>query len=253
MLAEHLDNSNAAFAALPEYLQAVITESELVRLAGEAEAAMRSHPTGSRGSRTVEQILDVTEELFAGGDLAAISTNRIADELGVNVATIYRYFENLEAIVAMVCLRYEINLHLMLAILFEPIARVDDWRTECSSIIDAIAKHRIARPERPPLAAVLQIKQTYKPIADAATQTSGEVLGTILHIRRPEIPLERWVEIASVSSVMLRSGLSVACMATPPDMEHIELLKGMSERYFEPFVEGPVQVALSAVADRAVA
>lgn len=243
MLDEYLDRSNPQFAALPGYLQSVLIESRLVALARDAEDAMRSRPAGARGERTVEQILDVTEELFARGDLAAMSTNRVAAELGVNVATIYRYFENLESIVAMVCLRYEVRLHLMLATLFEPIARVDDWRAECGSIIDSIARYRIARPENPPLAAVLQVKEAYRPIADAATWTSGEILGSILNLRRPEIPLDQWLPIARVSSVILRSGLSVACTADPPDLEHIELLKGALERYFEPFVDSPVAVA----------
>lgn len=240
MLDDYLTKSSEFFAAVPEYLQLVLINSELADLSREAEAAMRTQPTGTRGERTVEQILDVTEELFGAGDLDAINTNKVADELGLNVATVYRYFDNLEAIVAMVCLRNEIRLHLMLANLFEPMSHVEDWRAESAAIIDGIAQYRLARPERPPIAAVLQINETYRPIGDAIIQTSGEIVGAILHKRRPEISLERWTEIGRVSSVMLRSALSTACMAQPPDFGHIELLKGMSNRYFEPFIEGPI-------------
>jgi len=240
MVDDYLTSRNEVFASLPDYVQGVLAASPLSTLARKHERAMRAMPTTVKGERTLEQILDVTDELFATADLNSITTNRVAEVLGVNVATLYRYFDNLESIVAMVSLRSEIRLHLMLGVLFEPLSRVEDWRAELRSIVDAIAKYRIATPSRPPIAAVVQLRQDYRPIAEAINQTSGQLLGSILYRRRSDLDLTWWFEIAKVSSVILRSGLSSACSAVPPDYVHIELLKGSLERYFKPFVEDPL-------------
>lgn len=241
MVDDFLTSRNEVFASLPDYLQGVLAASPLSVLARRQEAAMRALPTTAKGERTVEQILDVTDELFATADLDSITTNRVAEVLGANVATIYRYFSNLDSIVAMVSLRYELRLHLMLAVLFEPIAHAQDWRSELRSIVEAIARYRISTPSRPPIAAVVQLRRDYRPIADAINQTSGQLLGSILYRRRSELELTWWFEIAKVSSVILRSGLSAACSAVPPDMVHVELLKDSLERYFQPYVEDPVE------------
>ena len=235
-----MTSRNEVFVSLPDYVQGVLAASPLSVLARKQESMMRATPTTAKGERTVEQILDVVDEMFATADVDSITTNLLAEGLGVNVATIYRYFDNLESIVAMVSLRYEIRLHLMLGVLFEPLARVDDWRAELRSIVDAIASYRTATPSRPPIAAVLQTRHDYRPISEAINQTSGQLLGSILYRRRSELELTWWFEIAKVSSVILRSGLSTACSAVPADTAHIELLKDALERYFRPYVEDPI-------------
>ena len=127
----------------------------------------------------------------------------------------------------------------MLALLFEPMSRVDDWRGESRQVIESIAQHRLATPSRPPIAAIVQAREEYRPIGDAINETSGQLVGSILYRRRPEIELSWWFEIGKVSSVVLRSGLSTACSKNPEDRVHIELLKDALERYFQPYLEDP--------------
>lgn len=62
------------------------------------DAATRRRPSQARAEQTVERIQKAMLELIAQEGYAAASTNRIAEQAGVNIASLYRYFPNRQAI-----------------------------------------------------------------------------------------------------------------------------------------------------------
>ncbi|MCV7090007.1 TetR/AcrR family transcriptional regulator [Mycobacterium interjectum] len=54
--------------------------------------------TATRGEAAVDRILDAAEELYTRRDQASIGMNEIARAAGCSRATLYRYFENREAL-----------------------------------------------------------------------------------------------------------------------------------------------------------
>lgn len=58
----------------------------------------RKQPKQARAQQTVQRILAATRELIAARGVAALTTNRIADAAHVNIATLYQYFPNKEAV-----------------------------------------------------------------------------------------------------------------------------------------------------------
>jgi AcrR family transcriptional regulator len=60
----------------------------------------RREPVQKRSRERVETILRAARELLAEGGVEALSTRSLADYSGVPVATIYRYFDNRDAIIA---------------------------------------------------------------------------------------------------------------------------------------------------------
>lgn len=58
----------------------------------------RRSPSQARAAQTVERIQNAMLELIATEGYAAASTNRIAERAGVNIASLYRYFPNRQAI-----------------------------------------------------------------------------------------------------------------------------------------------------------
>ena len=54
--------------------------------------------TATRGEAAVDRILDAAEELYTQRDQASIGMNEIARAAGCSRATLYRYFENREAL-----------------------------------------------------------------------------------------------------------------------------------------------------------
>jgi len=60
----------------------------------------RRIPVQRRSRARVEQILQASSELLAEGGVDALTTGSLAEHTGIPVATIYRYFDNRNAIIA---------------------------------------------------------------------------------------------------------------------------------------------------------
>src|SRR5262245_33246610 len=57
-------------------------------------------PVQGRSRDTVEAILEATADILVRHGYAKLTTNRIAERAGVNIASVYQYFPGKEAIVA---------------------------------------------------------------------------------------------------------------------------------------------------------
>ena len=60
----------------------------------------RKTPRQDRSRATVEALLEATTDILARHGYAKLTTNRIAERAGVNIASLYQYFPGKEAIVA---------------------------------------------------------------------------------------------------------------------------------------------------------
>src|SRR5262249_36323917 len=60
----------------------------------------RKTPQQDRSRATVEALLEATADILSRDGYAKLTTNRIADRAGVNIASLYQYFPGKEAIVA---------------------------------------------------------------------------------------------------------------------------------------------------------
>ena len=61
-------------------------------------AARRNKPTQERSRAMVERILDAATRVLAGHGYTGMSTNRVADEAGVSIGSLYRYFADKDEI-----------------------------------------------------------------------------------------------------------------------------------------------------------
>jgi AcrR family transcriptional regulator len=69
----------------------------------EARASARRPPRQQRSRAIVDAIVEAGRRLLAEEGPAALTTNRIAERAGVSIGSLYRYFENKEAVVAAIC------------------------------------------------------------------------------------------------------------------------------------------------------
>src|SRR5262249_49915519 len=60
----------------------------------------RKAPRQERSRATVEALLEATTDILVREGYAKLTTNRIAERAGVNIASLYQYFPGKEAIVA---------------------------------------------------------------------------------------------------------------------------------------------------------
>lgn len=66
----------------------------------------RKQPRQARARLTVGRILDAARDLVAEDGVAALTTNHVADRAGVNIATLYQYFPNKEAVLDALLAQY---------------------------------------------------------------------------------------------------------------------------------------------------
>src|SRR5262245_66599391 len=62
--------------------------------------APRKVPRQERSRATVEALLEATADILVREGYGKLTTNRIADRAGVNIASLYQYFPGKDAIVA---------------------------------------------------------------------------------------------------------------------------------------------------------
>lgn len=65
-----------------------------------SQVKLRHSPKQERAKQTVDRILRATKELIISKGMDALSTNKIAEAANVNIASLYQYFPNKDAIVA---------------------------------------------------------------------------------------------------------------------------------------------------------
>ncbi|WP_054123010.1 TetR/AcrR family transcriptional regulator [Novosphingobium sp. AAP93] len=63
-----------------------------------ADGDLRNAPVGRKGKSTVDRIIDAAAEVLEARGYEALTTNHIAEVAGVNIATLYKYFANKQAI-----------------------------------------------------------------------------------------------------------------------------------------------------------
>jgi AcrR family transcriptional regulator len=65
-----------------------------------ASTSPRKRPQQERSRATVEAILDAAADILARQGASRLTTNHVADRAGVNIASLYQYFPNKQAILA---------------------------------------------------------------------------------------------------------------------------------------------------------
>lgn len=111
-----------------------------------AELELRRTPMQARGQATFDGILDATAGLLedVGGD--KVTTNLIAKAAGVNVATLYQYFPNKQAVLLELFKRHsEASIQLGKSRI-AGISGADDWRRIIGATIQSVAQARAAMP-----------------------------------------------------------------------------------------------------------
>ena len=69
-------------------------------------SGLKKTPTQPRARRTVERIVAATAELIEEQGLDALTTNKVAERANVNIASLYQYFPNKQALLSALLQQY---------------------------------------------------------------------------------------------------------------------------------------------------
>ena len=120
-------------------------------MATRPRTTVRKHATQDRSRATVDAILTATARVLVRDGFDHATTNRIAEEAGVSVGSIYQYFPNKEALVAALVERHMAE---MGAIVEEAMMRVMDAPLE-EAVREMVAVMLRAHGVDPPLHKVM--------------------------------------------------------------------------------------------------
>lgn len=108
----------------------------------EADLDLRRTPQQARGQATFERILDATGRMLDAVGTEGLTTNLIAREAGVNVATLYQYFPNKQAVLLALFQRQSDDRIEISNRYVAGIGQADDWRRWVLNGVRAVAAAR---------------------------------------------------------------------------------------------------------------
>src|SRR6187455_1666289 len=106
------------------------------------ELDLRRTPMQARGQATFDRILDATAQLLEKVGTEALTTNLIARTADVNVATLYQYFPNKQAVLLALFKRHNETRADIGQRSISGMARSPDWRRMIAKAIDGVAEAR---------------------------------------------------------------------------------------------------------------
>lgn len=106
------------------------------------DAPGRRRPKQERSKRTVEQLLDAAIRVMERGGFEALTMRAVADEAGINVATLYSYFANKHKLLARLAEDRLTERLDMLHEAFEKARKAEDWIAATATAISQLTALR---------------------------------------------------------------------------------------------------------------
>ena len=225
-------------ADVREAVQAVLDGSRFEELAA-AERGLRTPPAGRKSEATFDHIVQTAAEVLDDVPLRDITTHLIADRADVNIATVYRYFSDLESILVEFDLRYQ---RLSLAGIQEMAiqgAFTEDRRAWSDEVFEMATVVRTDTPGAIGIArdgyAIPQVRE----ITRAAELVAARMSAVATEFYAPGMKSEdEWYEMYLAVIRATSRILDEACSVRPADLGQIEALKEMAFNFFEPHFQG---------------
>jgi AcrR family transcriptional regulator len=105
----------------------------------------RKRPLQERSRATVQAILEATTYILLEHGYAALTTNGVAERAGVNIATLYQYFPNKEAIVLELQREHVAQARAAALAAFSAARPSRSFKSKVRAIVEAvIAEHKVA-------------------------------------------------------------------------------------------------------------
>ncbi len=222
-------------------LEEVFDNSRFAQLAA-SERGLRTPPAGRKSEATFNQIIDTAAQVLDDVPLRDITTHLIADRADVNIATLYRYFADLEAILVEFDIRYQ-TFSLMgikeMAVQGAMLAAegrhgAEERREWVDAMMDAATVVRTDTPGAIGIArdgyAIPQVREITRAAEDVASRMLAVATGFHSPNRMTE---DDWHAMYLTIVRATAKILDEACSQRPADLAQVELLKELAFGFFE--------------------
>lgn len=197
----------------------------------------RKQPQQGRSRETVEAILQAATYLLVRTGYDAMTTNQIAERAGVNIASLYQYFPNKQAIVVELMQRHVAKTRTAMLPVLEH-SRGASTGARIRLLVEAMAAEHAVDPKLHEIFTALGPQLGFEPASDADATIAAEretwvreMAGTLAD---PELSL--WVAQTAIHAVFH------AAFAERPDVAASPALIAELVRLVTPFLSGRGEV-----------
>jgi AcrR family transcriptional regulator len=208
--------------------------SERARRRKPTELDLRRTPLQARGQATFEGIVNATARLLDEVGTEGISTNLIARAAGVNIATLYQYFPNKQAVLLALFQRQSDQRIAIIERMVAGLGFKRDWRRMVNDMVDAVAALRRNEPGATALRQAMRSSPELREHDVLATRQSAQRLADEL-VNAGGLAVDEAHLVARCSLELLASLLDVWTIESGgSDDRIVEQSKAVLERYLAP-------------------
>jgi AcrR family transcriptional regulator len=205
-----------------------------------ADIRLRNPPTGQKGHSTVDRIIDAAADLLEARGYEALTTNHIAEAAGVNIATLYKYFANKQAILIALHLRLSRRWTAALLRLVNHIRDGAPWREIVCQTIDVAAGRRQGATGAAAMRTAMRVSPELQTYDRAESIESARIVADMLIDRANIDP----VTAMRVGRVAIEVGMAVLDLwlheEAAEDAAWVDEAKAVVCNYLAPYFEDRV-------------
>lgn len=202
-----------------------------------AESHLRKAPVGRKGKGTVDRIIDATADVLEARGYEALTTNHIAEAAGVNIATLYKYFANKQAILVALNERMSRRWTEALKHLVDENREGMPWRETVCKTIDVAAERRKTAAGAAAMRIAMKVCPELQLLDRAESMESGTLVADML-IARASVDA---VTAARVGRVAIEVGMAALDLLlheeAADDAAWVDEAKAVVCNYLAPYFE----------------
>lgn len=196
------------------------------------QGSLRNRPSTAKGEQTVMRLLDAGLDVVSRKGIRGANTRAIAAEAGVNIATLYQYFEDVDSLLEAAALRDQA---LRTAILSEraiDLASGAPLRGWVEATVDLVVRGAFATDRHRAVMTALQAIPALRPIPRLGWETGASMLAAALSFRFGGDAEEYWLPYArAVQSTSRLVADDVVYGDDPEDRDRIFQVTQMGWEY----------------------
>lgn len=207
------------------------------------EPALRSRPTTGRGRETVDRLLDAGLDVTAREGIRGVNTRAVAAEAGVNIATLYQYFEDIDSLLLAAVLRdHSVRSQMITSMILDLVGGMP-LREWIDSIIELMIERTVESERRRAVVKIAQALPAVQPTVTLSWETGAKLLAIGFSFRYGEDPDEYWLPITRTINSTTRLVMDDAMLKTPTERDRVDRVVQMCFEYLEARVPAEPETA----------
>lgn len=191
-------------------------------------------PVQARSRQSVESIIEAAAHVLADRGLPGFNTKVVAAAAGVNVATLYQYFENKQAILRELARRSDRERTRYLRGEIEQFAHAADWEPLVRRTVAGLVELRRCAPAAGALRRALAASPDLQELHRHTLDVDAVAIRDVLLARRPDLGRERARAIGVLFAVVTDSTVDMAVGDDGVDQDVIDELSTMLIAHLRP-------------------